>query len=84
MPFALLIRSRQLVLDEHSVLEVLPDMMVHRNTSIRLHSSMLLSNFCAGTSEQVQQVLDAGLLPTMVAGAGQLEDDWKVARELIW
>lgn len=74
----------QLVLDEPTVLEMLPSMMSHRNQSIRLHSSMLLSNFCAGTSDQVQQVFDAGLLPAMISGAEDLEDDWKVARELIW
>ncbi|KAI9011724.1 armadillo-type protein [Hyaloraphidium curvatum] len=74
----------QLVLEEQNVLDLLPEMMSHRNASIRLHSSMLLSNFCAGTSDQVQHVFDAGLLTPMVAGAQELEDDWKVARELIW
>jgi len=57
----------QIVIDTNVLKNVIPSLFKLKNPSITKESCWLISNILAGTREQIQSVIDSGLLPLLVS-----------------
>jgi len=67
---------------QSGVLNHLLPVLQHAKPQIRKEALWCLSNITAGTSEQIQMVLDAGLMPEVILRCD--EGNWTVRKEALW